>query len=257
MFDALLPLYDKFSRKKNQDKLLEAFYGLIPNASKYLNCPDSNAANLIMIEIPDRLAGYFKVCQNRPEATTKPTTIASDLILDPSERGPLSYVAGYIVSKLYQKSRNRKNECEEELLALLQSLKSTECDNNFILARSRGGLVVPSHHLMGIVEEAEICFRKNVGKGELVLRNIPTEIICESTLSSPVVKSLWENIVLESGIEDQSSSTQNLCLENIVKLYIRVRSFSYARDYTSKYKIKEKQMKSKSLRKDLKRSKNN
>jgi hypothetical protein len=48
-----------------------------------------------------------------------------------------------------------------------------------------------------------------LGEGELVLRNIPTEIICESTLSSPVVKSLWENIVLESGIEE-SSSTQKL-----------------------------------------------
>lgn len=257
-FDAVLPLYDKFCRKRNQDKLLEAFYGLIPNSRQYLNCPDSNAANLIMIEIPDHLAGFFKVCQHREKAAAKPTgtTTTIDLKLDPSERGPLSYIAGYIVSKLYQKTRSKnQNECDEELQALLQALKSTESDNNFILARSRGGLVSPSHHLMGIVEEAEICFRKNVGEGELVLRNIPTEIICESTLSSPVVKSLWENIVLESGIEE-SSSTQKLCLENIVKLYIRVRSFSYARDYISKYKIKEKQTKSKSLRKDLKRSKN-
>ncbi len=108
---------------------------------------------------------------------------------------------------------------------------------------------------MGIMEEAEICFRKTVGEDELVLRNIPTETICESTLSSPVVKLLWENIVLESGTND-TSPTQKLCLENIVKLYVRVRSFSYTRDYISKYKIKEKQTKSKSLRKDLKRSKN-
>ena len=129
-------------------------------------------------------------------------------------------------------------------------------NGNFILARSRGGLVSPSHHLMGIVEETEICFRKNVGNCELVLRNIPTEMICESALSSPVVKSLWGNIVLESGIEE-SSSTQKLCLENIVKLYVRVRSFSYAKDYISKYKIREKQSKSKSLRKELKRHKNN
>ena len=28
--------------------------------------------------------------------------------LDPSERGPLSYIAGYIVSKIYQKSKNKK-----------------------------------------------------------------------------------------------------------------------------------------------------
>ena len=107
---------------------------------------------------------------------------------------------------------------------------------------------------MGIVEEAEICFRKNVSDGDRVVRKIPTEAICESTLNSPVVKSLWENIVLESGIEE-SSCTKKLCLENIVKLYVRVRSSSYARHYISKYKIKEKQTKSKALRKDLKRGK--
>ena len=83
--------------------------------------------------------------------------------------------------------------------ALLQSLKSTESDNNFILAHSRGGLVAPSHHLMCIVEKAEICFRQNVGEDELVLRNIPTEIICESTLSSSVVKSHC------AGIRDRGS----------------------------------------------------
>ena len=133
-------------------------------------------------------------------------------------------------------------------------MKSDHSENNFILARSRGGLISPSHHLMGILEETEIFFRTNVSDGNLVVREIPTEAICESTLNSPVVKSLWENIVLESGIEE-SSCTQKLCLENIVKLYVRVRSFSYARDYISKNKIKEKQTKSKALRKDLKRGK--
>ena len=64
LFDVVLPLYHKFYRKKNQDKLLEDFYGLIPNANKYLNCPDSNAATIIMIEIADLLAGFVKVCQN-------------------------------------------------------------------------------------------------------------------------------------------------------------------------------------------------
>ena len=107
---------------------------------------------------------------------------------------------------------------------------------------------------MGIVEEAEICFRKTVGDGELALRNIPTELICESTLNSPVVKSLWENIVLQAGT-DGKNTVQKLCLENIIKLYLRVRSFSYARDYISQYKIREKMTKSKSLRKDLKRRK--
>lgn len=148
--------------------------------------------------------------------------MTTDIKLDPSERRPLSYIAGYIVSKLYQKSRNKNNECDSDLQALLHALKSTGQDNEFILARSRGGLVSPSHHLMAIVEEAEVCFRKNVSEGELVLRNIPTDTILESTLSSPMVKSMWDNIVLEAGIDESSKPTQKLCLENIIKLYLRV-----------------------------------
>ena len=66
------------------------------------------------------------------------------------------------------------------------------------------------------------------------------------------MKSLWENIVLSSGV-DSSSATAKLCLENIVKLYLKVRSFSYAKDYIAKYKIKEKQTKTKALRSELKR----
>ena len=61
--------------------------------------------------------------------------------------------------------------------------------------------------------------------------------------------------ILEAGM-NESSSTQKLCLENIVKLYLRVRLFICARDYiTSNHKIRKKQTKSKSLRKNLKGSK--
>lgn len=256
LFDAVLPIYNKSCRKKNQDKMLEDFYGLLPiNPSTFLHCTDGNVANLIMIEIPDRLVGFFKIANSREEARNNPTQPESKTIeLDPSERGPLSYIGGYIVSKMHQKSRNKNNTGSEELQTLVRSLKSTECANNFISARSRGGLVTPCDGLLGILEEAEISFRKHVGCGDLTMRNIPTDMICASTLNCPLVKSLWDNIVLDSGVE-QSCSTQKLLLENIVKLYLRVRSFSYARDYISKYKIKAKQTKSKALRKDLKRSK--
>ena len=38
LFDAILPIYNLFCRKKNQDVLLEEFYGLLPiNASTFLN----------------------------------------------------------------------------------------------------------------------------------------------------------------------------------------------------------------------------
>ena len=135
---------------------------------------------------------------------------------------------------------------------LLQNLKSAE-SNSFISARTRGGLVTPCNDLVGILEEAEVLFRNEVkvSKSKLVLRNIPTDKICFSTLESPTVKSLWDNIVLTSGINSGSSTTK-LCLENVVKLYLKVRSFSYAKDYVVKYKIRETEVKKRALRKDMK-----
>jgi hypothetical protein len=51
-------------------------------------------ASIIMIEVPDHLVGHFKVCQERQLAKAKPTIAVNVVKIDPSERGPLSYVAG-------------------------------------------------------------------------------------------------------------------------------------------------------------------
>ena len=68
----------------------------------------------------------------------------------------------------------------------------------------------------------------------------------------PVVLSLWENITV--GLDfDVSSESSKLALENFVKLYVWVRSFSHAKDIVSKYKLKAKQSKTKALRKQLKK----
>jgi hypothetical protein len=159
--------------------------------------------------------------------------------LDPAEYEPVTYVAGYVIAKLYQLSRTKKGENSKELQSLLQSIKSSD-PNNYISVRTRGGLATPCRDLVKIVEIPEICFRKHV-----------TAIKSGLTLKSPIGKSLWDNIVSTEG--QLSSFTQKLCLENIIKLYIRLCSFSHARDLITKYKIKAKQLKKKALRTDLKR----
>ena len=207
-----------------------------------------------MIHIPDHLVGFYNT--NRARTTTAQTPHDSQKNvkgIDQTERGPLSYVAGYIVSKLFQSNkRNSGQQYNEELHQLLLSMKATGEGSSYISSRSRGGLVNPSSYLVGIIEEAEHTFRKQVCESRLALRNIPVDTMCNATLQSPMVKSLWENIVMSAGV-DKTSCTQKLCLEN-VKLFLRVRAFSYARDYLNKYKIKEKKISKKALRKDMKLS---
>jgi hypothetical protein len=256
LFNAVLPMYERFSRKKDQDRLLESFYGLFPNSCKLLNCQDFRAANLIMIHLPDHLVGFHNVRQVAgKEASTTHVDVqpAAQSQIGPAERGPMSYIAGYVLSKLHQTSKRKAGNQNIELQALLQSMKSShETSNSFISARSRGGLVTPCEELVGILEITELCFRKEVDQKSQTVRNIPTEIIYNSTIDSPQVKSLWDSIVLASSVE-ASSLTSKLCLENIIKLYVRVRSFSFAKDYITKYKIKAKQIKKKSLRKEMKK----
>lgn len=244
LFDALYPLFATFCK-------VESFFALIRKSCDLLDCKDYKASNLIMIHIPDHLVGFYHTISRQHIGETAASTVKK---LDPAERGPLTYVAGYVVSKLFQKNKRKSGNQNEELQSLLQSMKSIDQSTSFIAARSRGGLVNPSTDLVGILEETEYLFRKEVSdSSQGTLRKIPTDSICSKTLESPVVKSLWDNIVMSAGV-DQSSSTQKLCLENVVKLYLRVRSFSYARDYLTKHKIKEKQLKKKALRKDLKQS---
>ena len=126
-------------------------------------------------------------------------------------------------------------------------------ENEYIEAHSRGGLVTPCKDLVRILEVVEHIFRQFIEKQSNVVKSIPVfQILCNDALDSPLLKSLWENIIQDCG-QETSKQTQKLCLENILKLYLKVRSFSYAKDYISKFKIQQKAAKSKSLRKELKR----
>ena len=122
--------------------------------------------------------------------------------------GLFPMLVGVVVSQLFKRNKGKSSPQNEELQVLLQNMKSAE-SNSFISARTRGGLVTPCNDLVGILEEAEVLFRNEVTKSELVLRNIPTDKICFSMLESPTVKSLWDNIVLTSGINSGSNPLQN------------------------------------------------
>ena len=154
-----------------------------------------------------------------------------------------------MLSNLRKKSVQKKND---ELQTILQSMICPDVENSYIESRSRGGLVTPSQDLVRVLEVVENLFREFIQKQTSVVKSIPCEKLCNDALDLPLFKSLWENIMQDCS-QETSKQTKKLCLENIVKLYLRVRSFSYAKDYISNFKMQQKAVKSKSLRKELKR----
>ena len=250
LFKAVSAMYQRFCMKRNQDNFLMEFYELIPKSTALLKCENQPLCSLVMISIPDHLVALFKSSYGKQKSC--PPGESSDpkheTALSEHEHGPLSYIAGYVLAKLQKQCSSKPNE---DLQVILQSMKRPSVENTYIDTRSRGGLVAPCTDLVQILETVEIVFRQFIAKQTTVVSAIPCDTLCNEALESPLIKSLWENILQEC--KDLPKQTTKLCLENIVKLYIKVRSFSYARDYINKFKIKQKAAKSKGLRKELKR----
>lgn len=76
--------------------------------------------------------------------------------------------------------------------------------------------------------------------------------IVDEILALPAVISIWENITTDLGY-DISKECKKLASENFVKLFVKVRSFSYAKDIINRHKLKGKASKKKALRTDLKK----
>ena len=76
----------------------------MPQYYELLKCESYKAANIIMIHIPDHIVEFY--IKNRARATTETTKILKAGVnsIHQKEREALSYVAGYIVSKHFQKN---------------------------------------------------------------------------------------------------------------------------------------------------------
>ena len=249
LVSSLSALYGAYCEKLDRDKLLNSFYKLIPKsadmfqaASKDMNAP---AYNLIMIYIPDLLVGFYK----RGNVKEKLPVIKP---IESSEFGPLSYVAGYIIAKMFRKSKaSAKGKETPEQLELRSLLFSKSLDDNeYIDSLSRGKLWNPCENLICIPAECERVFRQ-YSSG--LVREIPLEQVRADILQKPKVKSAWDAIISDVSLSKSKSSVTDICLENIIMLYVRVRSFSYTKDVVTQIKLKEKiNLHKKALRKALK-----
>ena len=165
--------------------------------------------------------------------------------------GPLAYVVGYCLHKLYRESKNSphwNSERSQELQALLLSLKDDSASVEFVSSFSRGGLWTPCSSVIDIGKAAEQLFRSYTLDEK---KSIPADKIVNSVLCSPEVLSLWQTATANL-VCPISKECRKLCLENIVMLYVRVRCFSHAKDIINKCTLKDKTQRQKGLRTCLK-----
>ena len=140
-------------------------------------------------------------------------------------------------------------------MALLDSLHvngPVTKDTAFICARDRGGLWYPKKYLTDIFVAAQLQFRVHTGK---VCHKICVDKIVDILLQKPVLRSKWNMLAEECGCEI-TKGRSIIFLDQILSLFIKIRSFSCVKDIVQKYKIQQKATKKKGLRKEIKRATN-
>ena len=165
-------------------------------------------------------------------------------------------MAGYVVRKMLKKAKNNPKYMSDENQAIVQILNNTiiseDTDHRLISTLNRSGLLSVTEDCQQIFIQAELMFRSETTTNSH-LQKIDNEKLALNLMKKTEVVSFYHAIVEHSGVKTVSSEIKDNLLENMLKLYLRVRAFSFVRDLTEKQKLVLKKKKSKGgLRRNIK-----
>ena len=172
------------------------------------------------------------------------------------QKAGLHCVSGYVLQNLHKKYYKVNSFESQQAMAILKAgkidrMNVTTQKQELISSLNRGGLWTVTLPAFKIFLKTDKYFRRSTSKTGLQRIDM-VGITKHSTTDSDVLAN-YQLIISEADFVSDSHVQKDV-LHNIVSLYIRVRSFSYAKDIVQQYKINAKQRKSKSLRKEISRS---
>ena len=171
-------------------------------------------------------------------------------VISDKEKEDLQYVVGHIFHIFYKKVQIKKDWETvriQELLSVLKSAKIEEDDTQRLVnVKDRGGLWKVNNNTQKIFEICEIEFQRNKNK---IMKDHKIDIndLCEDLLKNSLVQSHCYNIYSFISPKVSKEIAVNL-LEELMLLYLRIRSHSFAKYVKETYKMKSKKSKEHSLR---------
>ena len=255
-FEDLQMICEGLTKNGNAEKFYSKYYATIAlQATKYFPGLSRNSATLLSTKLADRLLAHSKEVQLSPN----PADDEVEKSLQEKEMAGLQYLGGYVLQKLHNKHRTSKNWKTSESQQAISALKACKEESKnaiesqkLVTSLNHGGLWSPTRKAQTIFLKAEHYFRETCKPGQCQ-RSTNIHDAIEKSCKDPDVVSSFNAIVSEASLKIENSVCKDM-LHSIINLYVRVRSFSFARDIIHKHKIKQKQVKAKALRKEIQRA---
>ena len=248
-FCVLKTLYDDFLKNGNLEKFYSKYYATAPmKSTRFFRGLSRNAATLLSTKVADSLVAFSKKQREKPEKTNSITPLTE------REIAGLQYLGGYVLHKLHKKHARVSSRESQQAMALLKAGKvehTGDSHQKLVSSLNRGGL-------WGVTGPAQKIFLKTEGWFRQLTPNVDLQGldlagIIHKAISDSDILANFNLMVTDADIKPDSHVSKEV-LYGIVKLYVQVRAFSVAKDVIQKYKIQTKQIKAKSLRKEISRS---
>mgnify|MGYP002260120727 FL=1 len=235
-------------KKTDAEKFYSMFYSTLPiKSTSYFAGLSRNAATLLSTKLADHMLSYSK----KQECTN---SSASSAKLTEKEMAGLQYIVGYVLRKLHRKhaqSKSSKLPESQQAMSIVKAGREETVDasQKLVSCLSRGGLWGITKAAEKIFLQAEKYFRSSTCNGPILKINI------EKIRSESCIIAAYNTLLANSELRIDKHVAKDV-LQSILDLYIRVRSFSFAKNIVQRYKIQTKQLKDKALRKEISRASN-
>ena len=248
-FIVIRKLFEDYFKNGNAEKFYGNYYAQVPlKSSIFFKGLSRNAATLLATKVADFILSYCKGVKSSDKIPPSAETVLSE-----KEQAALHYVGGYVLHNLHKKYARKNTTEKQQAMAIVKAGKLEHGYENQKLVSSlnRGGLWNITKYAQSIFLKTECHFRQLTSVNSLLKVDIVG--ITHNTVTDSVVLSSYQCMVSDAELIPNVEVSKNV-FHAIVSLYIRVRSFSCAKDLIQRYKITAKQSKGKALRKEIMRS---
>ena len=218
------------------------------NSGKYFKGLSRNASTLLSTKVADCLLVYCKQLK-----TSKDTSLHLQTGLSDRETAGLQYLGGYVLHNLYKKHGTKKSPESQQAMSILKAGKLEDgCNSQKLVSNlSCGGLWHITKCSQKIFFRTEHHFRQLSPDGNLQSVNIKG--ITDKSVTDSELLAYYNLMVSDSELVPATHVIKDV-LHSIVHLYVRVRSFSLAKDIIQHHKLRSRQTKYKALHKEISRN---
>ena len=248
IFNDMVPIVKNYEDKV--DIYFETCFNWQCNHNYFTDLIGKRNNSLLQSEIANQVLHYLSSKEENDLQSTAKKEITE------KEMYGLQYLAGYVFHTLYRKFKTKTakvNHADFWCSILLSGRVFQDEEQLLVNAKDRGGLWKVNNDALNIFVIVEKMFREATNE---FITEINLEKLVLKALENSLLQSYYANIQSNAEIFVDDEVASNL-LEEIVKLYIKVRSHSYARDVKEKYKVKQRRTKARSLRTELKKKSKN